>query len=213
ECIGPRGSEIDWYYLVWFSHQILRHAIHLWLVIKRKLKTQDTLLQWDVSSNTNLNLIHCPLYKTQPDSYDHLFFKCCLSSHVWEHLKSLIGIPNMPSSLDLIVRFLTRLLRSALNVQVQEDEDCSDVAALLEVAQFSYSSFLTIADHYAVWLKLWPCADYLEVIPIEFFLGRFLRRQSQLAYFTPSMLLMARCGDSYLLKLLLPVGVLVSATS
>nr|GEU59754.1 hypothetical protein [Tanacetum cinerariifolium] len=43
ECIRPRNNEIDWFNVVWFNHQIPRHAIHLWLVIKRKLKTQDTL--------------------------------------------------------------------------------------------------------------------------------------------------------------------------
>ncbi|GJR44683.1 zinc knuckle CX2CX4HX4C containing protein [Tanacetum coccineum] len=47
ECIRPRNNEVDWFHVVWFSHQIPRHAIHLWLVIKRKLKTQDTLRQWD----------------------------------------------------------------------------------------------------------------------------------------------------------------------
>ncbi|GJR33969.1 hypothetical protein Tco_1209653 [Tanacetum coccineum] len=47
-CIRPRYNEVDWYHVVWFSHQIPRHAIHLWLVIKRKLKTHDNLRQWDV---------------------------------------------------------------------------------------------------------------------------------------------------------------------
>ncbi|GKA53967.1 reverse transcriptase domain, reverse transcriptase zinc-binding domain protein [Tanacetum coccineum] len=43
DCIRPRGDEIDWYNLVWFSHNIPRHSIHLWLVIQRKLKTHDKL--------------------------------------------------------------------------------------------------------------------------------------------------------------------------
>ncbi|GKA27980.1 RNA-directed DNA polymerase, eukaryota, reverse transcriptase zinc-binding domain protein [Tanacetum coccineum] len=48
ECIRPRNNEIEWFHVVWFNHQIPRHAIHLWLVIKRKLKTQDMLRHWDV---------------------------------------------------------------------------------------------------------------------------------------------------------------------
>ncbi|GJX23787.1 hypothetical protein Tco_0228232 [Tanacetum coccineum] len=56
ESIHPRRNEISWYDVVWFPHCIPRHAFRLWLVIKRKLKTQDNLRQWDVSSNTNLNL-------------------------------------------------------------------------------------------------------------------------------------------------------------
>ncbi|GJS65345.1 reverse transcriptase domain-containing protein [Tanacetum coccineum] len=46
ECIRPRANDVDWFHVVWFSHQI-RHAIHLWLVMRRKLKTQDMLRQWD----------------------------------------------------------------------------------------------------------------------------------------------------------------------
>ncbi|GJY49962.1 hypothetical protein Tco_0439918 [Tanacetum coccineum] len=85
ECIRPRGEEIDWYDLVWFSHNIPRHAIHLWLVIKRKLKTQDKLRQWD------------------------------------SHLQVFTGVPNMPSSLDLIVDILKPISqkRSARNVIVK----------------------------------------------------------------------------------------------
>jgi hypothetical protein len=56
ESIRPRGDVVDWFDLVWFSHRIPRHTINLWLVVKRKLKTQDNLRQWDVSTDTNLNL-------------------------------------------------------------------------------------------------------------------------------------------------------------
>ncbi|GJS63484.1 hypothetical protein Tco_0678048 [Tanacetum coccineum] len=48
ECIRPRFNEVDWYHVVWFSNQIPHHVIHLWLVIKCKLKTQDNLRKWDV---------------------------------------------------------------------------------------------------------------------------------------------------------------------
>ncbi|GJY65949.1 hypothetical protein Tco_0468187 [Tanacetum coccineum] len=48
ESIHPRGDEISWCDVFWFSQCISRHAFHLWLVIKRKLKTQDNLRQWDV---------------------------------------------------------------------------------------------------------------------------------------------------------------------
>ncbi|GKC76206.1 putative gag-pol polyprotein [Tanacetum coccineum] len=76
ECIRPRDDEVNWYDVVWFSNFIPRHAFHLWLVMKRKLKTQDTLRQWDVSSNANLNLLQCSLCESQLDSHDHLFFEC-----------------------------------------------------------------------------------------------------------------------------------------
>ncbi|GJQ97566.1 reverse transcriptase domain, reverse transcriptase zinc-binding domain protein [Tanacetum coccineum] len=118
DCIRPRCNEVDWFHVVWFSHRIPRHAIHLWLAIKRKLKTQDTLRQWDVSSNTDLNLLKCPLCDMQPDSHDHLFFECVFSLQVWEHVKRFTGIPNIPYNLSSIVDFLIPLakMRSARSV-------------------------------------------------------------------------------------------------
>ncbi|GJS39935.1 putative reverse transcriptase domain-containing protein [Tanacetum coccineum] len=110
-CIRPRFSEVNWYHVVWFSHQIPHHAIHLWLVIKRKLNTQDTLRQWDVSSNTDLNLLKCPLCEFQCDSHDHLFFECMFSSQVWDHLKRLTSLSNIPSNLDAIVDCLAPLAK------------------------------------------------------------------------------------------------------
>ncbi|GKB35542.1 lupus La protein [Tanacetum coccineum] len=118
DTIRPRGDVVNWHDLVWFSHAIPRHAFHLWLVIKRKLKTQDVLRQWDVSSNTNLNLLRCPLCGLQPDSHDHLFFECVFSSQVWDYLKTYAGIPNAQANLDPIISLLIMLpkKRSARSV-------------------------------------------------------------------------------------------------
>ncbi|GKE63249.1 zinc knuckle CX2CX4HX4C containing protein, partial [Tanacetum coccineum] len=84
ECIRPRANDVDWFHVVWFSNQIPRHAIHLWLVMRYKLKTQDMIRQWDV----------------------------------WNHIKSFIGVPNIPSDLSSIVDFLIPLakMRSARSV-------------------------------------------------------------------------------------------------
>ncbi|GJS29411.1 hypothetical protein Tco_0490031 [Tanacetum coccineum] len=106
EALRPRNSEVKWYHVVWFSHQIPRYAIHLWLVVKRKLKTQDLLRSWDVSSNQNLASLVCPLCESQPDSHDHLFFGCRVSSWIWDQLKPYMCIPNLPSALNDIVEFL-----------------------------------------------------------------------------------------------------------
>ncbi|GJU52780.1 zinc knuckle CX2CX4HX4C containing protein [Tanacetum coccineum] len=111
ECIRPRFNEIDWFHVVWFSHQIPRHAIHLWLVIKRKLKTQDLLRQWDVSSNSNLNSFLCPLCEMQSDSHEHLFFECSFALQVWENLKRFTCIDNLPSDLNSIVDFFIPLAK------------------------------------------------------------------------------------------------------
>nr|GEX99391.1 hypothetical protein [Tanacetum cinerariifolium] len=61
EALRPRGVEVLWYRVVWFSQCIPRHAFHLWLVMRNSLKTQDKLRQWDVGVGTDLNLLHCAL--------------------------------------------------------------------------------------------------------------------------------------------------------
>nr|GEW85376.1 hypothetical protein [Tanacetum cinerariifolium] len=101
--IRPRGDEVGWYGVVWFSQCIPRHAFHLWLVIKRKLKTQDNLRQWDVSNHANLNLLQCPLCGSQPNSHEHLFFECAFSLQVWNYIKVFAGLPIVSSSLNAIV--------------------------------------------------------------------------------------------------------------
>ncbi|GJW77227.1 reverse transcriptase domain, reverse transcriptase zinc-binding domain protein [Tanacetum coccineum] len=47
DTIRSRVDMVNWYNVVRFSHYIPRHAIHIWLVIQQKLKTQDGLRQWD----------------------------------------------------------------------------------------------------------------------------------------------------------------------
>ncbi|GKA88802.1 reverse transcriptase domain, reverse transcriptase zinc-binding domain protein [Tanacetum coccineum] len=44
-CIRPRSDEVEWCHVVWFSNCIPRHAFHLWLVARRRLKTHDMLRQ------------------------------------------------------------------------------------------------------------------------------------------------------------------------
>ncbi|GJR08842.1 reverse transcriptase domain, reverse transcriptase zinc-binding domain protein [Tanacetum coccineum] len=51
------------------------HAISLWLIVRKKLKTQDLIPAWDVSDS--LGGV-CSLCEGVPDSHDHLFFECPL---------------------------------------------------------------------------------------------------------------------------------------
>ncbi|GJU24459.1 integrase, catalytic region, zinc finger, CCHC-type containing protein [Tanacetum coccineum] len=48
-CIRPRDAVVNWYDVVWFANYIPSHAFYLWLVAKRRLKTQDLLRPWDVN--------------------------------------------------------------------------------------------------------------------------------------------------------------------
>ncbi|GJZ49170.1 putative gag-pol polyprotein, partial [Tanacetum coccineum] len=52
-----RADVVNWYHVFWFPHCIPRHALHIWLVIKKKLKTQDRLRQWDVRAFTGMSSV------------------------------------------------------------------------------------------------------------------------------------------------------------
>ena len=117
DCIRHRDINVDWYHLVWFSHRIPKHAFHLWLVMKRRLRTQDMLRHHDAA---NQDPLLCPLCKMQPDSHDHLFFACSYSMQVWDTLKMFAGLTVLPSSLDSIVNVLigsakSRSVRSVIS--------------------------------------------------------------------------------------------------
>ncbi|GJV99694.1 putative RNA-directed DNA polymerase [Tanacetum coccineum] len=43
DTIQTRADMVNGYNVVWFPHCIPRHAIHMWLVVQQKLKTQDRL--------------------------------------------------------------------------------------------------------------------------------------------------------------------------
>ncbi|GJR46966.1 reverse transcriptase domain, reverse transcriptase zinc-binding domain protein [Tanacetum coccineum] len=51
--IREHANEVDWFHLVWSHHSIPRHAIHMWLIMRR-LKTHDRMRQWDVGPDSML---------------------------------------------------------------------------------------------------------------------------------------------------------------
>ncbi|GJW46878.1 RNA-directed DNA polymerase, eukaryota, reverse transcriptase zinc-binding domain protein [Tanacetum coccineum] len=67
-------------------------------------KTQDLLRHWDV--NTRL-VSSCSLCGGQPDSHNHLFFKCGYSTQVWDHMKDLAALSNVVGGYKDVVDFLT----------------------------------------------------------------------------------------------------------
>ena len=106
EELRPRGMEVSWYRVAWFTHCIPRHSFHLWLVLRRSLKTQDMLRQWDVGLDTDLNMLRCVFCDLQPDSHEHLFFECSFSSRIWCAVRMLAGMDLVPPNLHDILSFL-----------------------------------------------------------------------------------------------------------
>ncbi|GJX76645.1 lupus La protein [Tanacetum coccineum] len=55
--IRPRDVEVAWARMVWFAYCIPRHAFLLWLIMKRKLKTQDLWKHWDTQGSNSYLLV------------------------------------------------------------------------------------------------------------------------------------------------------------
>ncbi|GJT71168.1 putative RNA-directed DNA polymerase, eukaryota, reverse transcriptase zinc-binding domain protein [Tanacetum coccineum] len=125
--IRPRSDVVDWYNVVWFPNCIPSHAFHLWLVAKRRLKTQDRLRPWDLIGNTMP--VSCLLCDGPPDSHDHLFYDCVFSKQVWYELKDLAGLPNVIGSISSIVNVL---------IPIAKRRTIRSVIAKLVVAASSY---------------------------------------------------------------------------
>ncbi|GJY80402.1 RNA-directed DNA polymerase, eukaryota, reverse transcriptase zinc-binding domain protein [Tanacetum coccineum] len=98
--IRPRGTQVDWYHVVWFASCIPRHAFNLWLVVRRKLKTEDLVSIWDVSDSLGSC---CSLCGIQPDSHDHLFFECPFARDVWDQMKVIDGLDSANPNIYAII--------------------------------------------------------------------------------------------------------------
>ncbi|GJR30422.1 auxin efflux carrier [Tanacetum coccineum] len=81
---------------------IPRHAINLWLIIKRKLKTQDRICSWDVSNSLASTY---PLCEAILDSHEHLFFMCPFLNDVWNHMKWLAGLDRVSHDIYKIIAY------------------------------------------------------------------------------------------------------------
>ncbi|GJQ90785.1 reverse transcriptase domain, reverse transcriptase zinc-binding domain protein [Tanacetum coccineum] len=90
--IRERRNIVQWSYIVWSKYCIPRHVAHLWLVMRRRLKTQDRLRPWDVGGDVDLSSLRCPLCKVEQDSHDH-FFACNFSSQVWNIVVNKAYLP------------------------------------------------------------------------------------------------------------------------
>ncbi|GJV22742.1 hypothetical protein Tco_1375437 [Tanacetum coccineum] len=98
--IRPRSDKVVWYHAIWFSYCVPRHALNLWLITKRWLKTQDKLKAWD---NVDPATMTCSLCELQADSHEHLFFECNFSKHVWHRVKVIAGLPNSSDAINSIM--------------------------------------------------------------------------------------------------------------
>ncbi|XP_021996282.1 uncharacterized protein LOC110893484 [Helianthus annuus] len=104
--IRLREQEVDWAKIVWFPQCIPRHAFLVWLIMRRKLLTQDKILKWDLARRKNMNMMCCLLCYADVDSHDHLFFECQFSSQVWSLVRGNVNMDNVQPKWSSIVNWL-----------------------------------------------------------------------------------------------------------
>nr|GEV52750.1 hypothetical protein [Tanacetum cinerariifolium] len=124
--LRSRGADVVWYDMVWFSNCIPRHALNMWLILLGRLKTQDKLRAWDLSTALSVS---CPLCNSQPDSQEHLSFECGFSQQLWSQVKKFACMDNMVPMLNFIISYLSHIAQ-------QRSTRC--VIAKLVVADFTY---------------------------------------------------------------------------
>ncbi|XP_022040716.1 uncharacterized protein LOC110943275 [Helianthus annuus] len=103
DSLRARDQEVDWANLIWFSQCIPRHAFLMWLIVRRKLLTQDKILQWNHTRSNNMNMMCCLLCYEDVDSHEHLFFECKCATQVWEAVRSKAGMESLePKWCDIL---------------------------------------------------------------------------------------------------------------
>lgn len=73
-CLRPRGPSVVWHKIVWFSRMIPRHAMILWLAMRKRLSTLDKLAAFGITQRTR-----CILCEADEENHEHLFFSCSFS--------------------------------------------------------------------------------------------------------------------------------------
>ncbi|XP_021975009.1 uncharacterized protein LOC110870116 [Helianthus annuus] len=98
--------------------------------MRRKLLTQDKILQWDFSSRKNMNMMCCLLCFADYDSHFHLFFECNFSTQVWNLVRGKVGMDNVEPKWSVIVDRLC---------SISSSKSASNYVSKLVVAATAYA--------------------------------------------------------------------------
>lgn len=118
EAVRPRGQIVDSSNIVWYPHCIPRDAFLVLLIMRKKLKTQDTLRQWDVGTASNLNMFLCPFCKLIPDTHDHIFFECSFPAQVWSMVCNLAATDSIGPIWEDIILWMKPLASKRTAVSI-----------------------------------------------------------------------------------------------
>ncbi|KAG5404212.1 hypothetical protein IGI04_010331 [Brassica rapa subsp. trilocularis] len=94
-------AKVPWTKVVWTKRGIPKHSFLVWLVVLNRCPTRDRLLAWGLSVDSN-----CLLCNLEPESRDHLFFRCPFSMRVWSEVGRRCSFTSSPSWQDTINRLM-----------------------------------------------------------------------------------------------------------
>ncbi|KAH0917198.1 hypothetical protein HID58_024858 [Brassica napus] len=94
-------AKVPWAKVVWTKRGIPKHSFLVWLVVLNRCPTRDRLLAWGLSVDSN-----CLLCNLEPESRDHLFFRCPFSMRVWSEVGRRCSFTSSPSWQDTINRLM-----------------------------------------------------------------------------------------------------------
>ncbi|GJW39768.1 hypothetical protein Tco_0065613 [Tanacetum coccineum] len=141
EALRPRGFEVSWWKVVWFSHNIPRHSFHMWLVMKNSLKTHDRIRQWDVGPNVDIISLRCKFY----DSLAGMDTILPILQNIITYLQPMAHQRNIKSVIG-------RLLIAAASYCIWMERNCRTFKNVRRTPEEVRDSIITI-----VRLKLLTC--------------------------------------------------------
>jgi hypothetical protein len=100
EHFRTKGEEVNWWKLIWFKEAIPKHSFIGWLVIRNRLSTKASLMEWVLGGDSA-----CLYCRQSIENRDHLFFKCSFTSRIWKQIMALCLVSNTPDDWHSIFRW------------------------------------------------------------------------------------------------------------
>lgn len=88
ELIRRKKNRVGWDGFIWNNAILPRYQFNLWLITKRRLPTQSLLMSYG-----RIEAAFCPFCNEVPDSVNHLFFGCHVTSSVASFWATRCGLP------------------------------------------------------------------------------------------------------------------------
>ncbi|GJZ36395.1 uncharacterized WD repeat-containing protein-like protein isoform X1, partial [Tanacetum coccineum] len=110
------SGKVSWCDLIWHPNCIPKHTFILWLGVKEKLYTQDRMGKWYPNKR-----FECSLCNKEPDSHEHLFFKCKYAQYIWKKICDMAKLRKL--CLAVSVYFIWQERNKRLFNSCRRDEE------------------------------------------------------------------------------------------